>query len=53
MYIPLQNFQLRFSLIFNEEIVQYLRTFAPQIQLSWNQAHAPLLIESFPMTPTT
>ncbi len=25
--------------------------FAPQVQMSWNQAHAPLLIESFPKTP--
>jgi len=27
--------------------------FAPQVQMSWNQAHAPLLIESFPKTPRT
>jgi hypothetical protein len=25
---------------FSEEIIQYSRTFAPQVQLSWNQAHA-------------
>jgi hypothetical protein len=31
--------------------VQYSRTFAPQVQTSWNQAHAPLLVKSFPMTP--
>ncbi len=43
----LQNFQLQFNLIFNEEIIQYSRTFAPQVQMSWNQAHAPLLEESF------
>jgi hypothetical protein len=28
-------------------------TFAWQVQTPWNQAHAPLLIESFPKTPTT
>jgi hypothetical protein len=38
-------------LIFNEKIIQYSRTFAPQVQTSWNQAHAPLLIESFPKRP--
>jgi hypothetical protein len=27
--------------------------FAPQVQMSWNQAHAPLFIESFPKTPGT
>jgi hypothetical protein len=41
-------FQLRFNLIFNEEIIQYSRTFAPQVQMSWNQAHAPFLVKSFP-----
>jgi hypothetical protein len=35
---------------FSEEIIQYSRTFAPQVQTSWNQAHAPLLVESFPKT---
>jgi len=49
----LWNFQLRFNLIFSEEIIQYSRTFAPQVQRSWNQAHAPLLIKSFPKTPRT
>ncbi len=39
-----------FNLIFSEEIIQYSRSFAPQVQTSWNQAHAPLL-ESFPKTP--
>jgi hypothetical protein len=43
----LQNFQLRFNLIFCEEIFQYLRTFASQVQTSWNRAHAPLLVKSF------
>jgi len=38
-------------LIFSEEIIQYSRTFAPQVQTSWKQAHAPLLMESFPKTP--
>jgi hypothetical protein len=40
----LQDFQVRFNLIFSEEIIQYSRTFAPQVQTSWNQAHAPLLL---------
>jgi hypothetical protein len=31
----LRNFQLRFNLIFSEEIIQYSRTFAPQVQMSW------------------
>jgi hypothetical protein len=31
--------------------MQYSRTFALQVQTSWNQAHAPLLMESFPKTP--
>jgi hypothetical protein len=47
----LRNFQLLFNLIFSEEIIQYSRTFALQVQKSWNQAHAPLLAESFPKTP--
>jgi hypothetical protein len=41
------------KLIFSEEIIQYSRTFAPQVQTSWNQAHAPLLVESFPKRPRT
>jgi hypothetical protein len=49
----LWNFQLQFNLIFNGEIIQYSRTFAPQVQTSWNQAHAPLLVESFPKTQRT
>jgi hypothetical protein len=50
----LQNFQLQFNLIFSEKIIQYSRTFAPQVQTPWNQAHAPLLlIKSFPKTPRT
>jgi len=46
----LQNFQLQFNLIYIKEIIQYSRTFALQVQTSWNQAHAPLLFESFPKT---
>jgi hypothetical protein len=40
---------LKFSatIIFSEEIIQYSRTFGPQVQTSWNQAHAPLLVETF------
>ncbi len=45
--------QLLFILIFSEEIIQYSRTFAPQVQTAWNQAHWPLLIESFSNTPRT
>jgi len=49
----LWSFQLWFNLIFNEEIIQYSRTFGPQVQTSWNQAHAPFLVESFPKTLRT
>jgi hypothetical protein len=49
----LWNFQLLFNLIFNEKIIQYSRTFALQVQTSGNQAHAPLLFESFPKTSRT
>ncbi len=35
----------------NIEIIQYSRTFAPQVQTSWNQAHAPLLVTNFPKIP--
>ncbi len=53
-HIPiLQNFQQRFNFIFSEEIIQYSKTFALHVQTSWNQAHAPLLVESFPKTPRT
>jgi len=40
---------LKFSatIIFSEEIIEYSRTFGPQVQTSWNQAHAPLLVEIF------
>ncbi len=30
----------------------YSRTFAPQVQSPWNQAHATHLVKSFPKTPT-
>jgi len=33
--------------------IQYSRTFALQVQTSWNQAHASLLVKSFPKTPRT
>jgi hypothetical protein len=48
-----QNFQLLFNLIFSEDFIQYSKTFAPQVQTSWNQVHAPLFIESFLKTPRT
>jgi hypothetical protein len=47
------NFQLWFNLIFNEKKIQYLKTFALQVQTSWTQTHAPLLVKSFPKTPET
>jgi hypothetical protein len=40
----LQNFQLGFNFIFSEEIIQYSKTFAPQVQTPWNQVDAPLLL---------
>jgi len=40
----LQKFQLQFNLIFSEKTIQYSKTFALQVQMPWNQAHAPLLI---------
>jgi hypothetical protein len=46
-------FSYDFNLIFSEEIIQYSRTFALQVQTSWIQAHAPLLVESFPKRPRT
>jgi hypothetical protein len=41
---------ISFNLILSEEIIQYSRTFALQVHMSWKQAHAPLLVESFPKT---
>ncbi len=52
-YQFLRHFQLPFNLIVSEEIIQYSRTFAPQVQTPWNQADAPLLLKSFPKTPRT
>ncbi len=49
----LRNFQLQFHIIYSEEIIQYSRTFVSEVQMSWNQAHAPLLVESIPKTPRT
>jgi hypothetical protein len=34
-------------------MIQYSRTFAPQVQTSWNQGHAPLIVEGFPKRPRT
>ncbi len=42
-----KKFQLWFNLIFIENFIQYFKKIAPQVQTSWNQAHAPLFIESF------
>jgi len=47
----LRNFQLWFYLIFSQEIIQYSRTFAPHVQMPWNQTYAPLFLESFPKRP--
>jgi hypothetical protein len=41
------------NLIFNENIIQYSRIFAPQVQTSCNETDAPLLLESFPNRPRT
>jgi hypothetical protein len=41
---------LKFSvmiLIFSKEIIQYSKTFAPQVQKSWNQAHSPSSSRAF------
>ncbi len=50
--IPLK-FSAMINLFVSEEIIQYSRIFARQVQMSWNQAHAPLLVESFPKAPRT
>ncbi len=43
-----------FNLSFSEEIIQYSKTCASQVQTIWNQAHAPFLDdESFPKPPRT
>jgi hypothetical protein len=41
------------NIIFNKRIIQYSRTFTPQVQTSWNQTNAPLLVKSFPKIPWT
>jgi hypothetical protein len=51
-FLP-QAFQLWINFIFSEKIIQFSRTFALQVQTSWNQAHAPLLVESCSKTPRT
>ena len=43
----LRNFQLQFNLIFSEEIIQYSRTFAPQVQMSWNKPMDPSSSRAF------
>ncbi len=43
-----QQQQLGFNLIFSEKIIQYSRIPTLQVQMPWNQADAPLLLESFP-----
>ncbi len=55
-HIPIPRiFQLwfHFTLTFSEEIIQYSKTFALEVQTAWNQANAPLLLESFPKRPIT
>jgi hypothetical protein len=53
-HIPIPPKKLdKIYLVFSEEIIQYSRTFAPQVQTSWNQADAPLLLKSFPKRPRT
>ncbi len=46
-----KKLQLQFNLIFSEEIIQYSRISTPQVQTPWNQANAPLLLNSFPKRP--
>ncbi len=51
----LQNFRLWFSLIFSEEIIQYSRTFAPQVQNKCMEPSpcTPPCRKSFPETSKT
>jgi hypothetical protein len=51
--IPPKFLSYDFISFCSEKIIQYSRTFAPQVQTSWHQAHAPLLVKSFPKTPRT
>jgi hypothetical protein len=48
-HIPIPPKIFNYNLIFSEEIIQYSRTFARQLQTSWNQA----LVKRFPKTPRT
>jgi hypothetical protein len=53
-HIPIPSkFSAIVLLYFQWKIIQYSRTFAPQVQMPWNQAHAPVLVESFLKTPRT
>jgi hypothetical protein len=36
-----------------KKFIQYSGTFALQVQTSWNEAHAPILVKSFPKMPST
>jgi hypothetical protein len=49
----LQKSQLWFHSIFTEEIIQYSKTFTWHVQMPWNQASAPLLLQSFPKRSRT
>jgi hypothetical protein len=52
--IPLKfSATILFYFIFSEKIIQYSRAFAVEVQTSWNQAQALLLVKSFPKTPRT
>jgi hypothetical protein len=46
-------FSYDFPLIFNEKIFNIQELWHRKSKRSWNQAHAPLLIKSFPKTPRT
>jgi hypothetical protein len=47
-HLPIpQKFSIRFNLIFSEEIIQYSRTFAREVQMSWNGAMHPSLSKAF------
>ncbi len=47
----IKKIQIGFNLIFNEKIIQFSRAFMLKVQMSLNQAHAPLLLKSFPKRP--
>jgi hypothetical protein len=48
-----ENFSYDFIQFSVKKSFQYSRTFAPQVQMPQNQAHAPLLLKSFPKRPRT